>query len=133
MDGGKHLKEFRLARDAPDVSSIHQHDGSFEILLLCHVYYLIKTPHWQLYIVIERGCMAYGFRSDNMVEGFFSWILQARFLSVYYFRRTVIMQAFNLCSEQATRASKCTDPLTPYARHIVSSSLDKSFPPRLNE
>jgi hypothetical protein len=89
-------------------------------------YYLIKTPHWQLYIVIERGCMAYGFRSDNMVEGFFSWILQARFLSVYYFRRTVIMQAFNLCSEQATRASKCTDPLTPYARRIVSSSLAKN-------
>ena len=88
-----HNKEFRAAR-ADASSEADYEDAMREVMKVAvklHAY-LRLVDHWQLWPPIVKGCMAFGFRSDNMVEGLFAAILAARRLSAYFFMRMVTLQ-----------------------------------------
>jgi hypothetical protein len=56
--------------------------------------YLSRATHWQVYEIVERGLMLFDYKSDNVVEAVFGWLLEARHLSVYYFIRNVLGDVF---------------------------------------
>jgi hypothetical protein len=120
-----HISHFERARDATTEVEYER-----KMLQLKEVNepmhdYLKSIPHWQLWPLIALGCMAFGFRSDNMAEVLFGFILPERRLSVYYFLRAVMLKVWNSVAEHRLFAEGWRDILTPFARASFDDSLRK--------
>ena len=93
-----------------------------KVSVILHAY-LWLVDHWQLWPLIVIGCLAFGFRSDNMAAGLFAAILAARRLSAFFFLPMVTLQIFNSCAEQQLCSERWTGFLTPFAQANFDDSL----------
>jgi hypothetical protein len=90
----QHLQLFCRVRDARS-RELHLSDMAIIKNKCLPMYeYLSKATHWQVYEIVDRGLMLFDFKSDNIVEAGFGWLLEARHLSVYYFIRKVLGDGF---------------------------------------
>jgi hypothetical protein len=86
----------------------------------CYNYLSAMTENWQLYKAVQRGNALYGIKSDNLVEQFFSCILEQRFYSPYYLIEAVLEKEFAKLQERRDRAAKVSSWLTPFAARQYS-------------
>jgi hypothetical protein len=84
--------------------------------------YLESIANWQLYKVIASGNVVYEMKSDNLVEGVFSWCKEERSLgSAFFFTQAIFMtnaQRLVDLRATATKAEASRSRITPFAYAI---------------
>jgi hypothetical protein len=89
--------------------------------------YMDGIANWQLYKVIASGNVVYEMKSDNLVEGVFSWCEEERSLgSAFFFTQAIFMSnAKRLTDLRATamRAKASSMRITPFAYAIFDHNL----------
>jgi hypothetical protein len=94
--------------------------------------YLMQITNWQLYQVIARGNVVYEIKSDNIVEGVFSWCKEERALdSACFFTQAMFMSnAERLIDLKATaiKAEVSKAQITPFAYNNFNHTLQQTRP-----
>ena len=90
--------------------------------------YLIKIPNWALYLAIARKNMVYDMKSDNIVEGIFSWIRDERSLMTpLYFINGFMLKYATRISDLISNSGKIESELTPRAIELFNKSRQRVY------
>lgn len=94
-----------------DFAEKHEHSPQATAFLR----YLDSIPHWQVFHVHEAHANLHMLRSDNIVEGAFSWLINLRYHNTYKFVWMLLEKLTDLHNRQREKARNHKNPLTETA------------------
>lgn len=84
--------------------------------------YLDSIPNWQVFHVNEAHANLHMLRSDNIVEGTFSWLINLRYHNCYKFVWMLLEKLTDLHNRQREKATKHTNTLTETA--LIAANVE---------
>ena len=113
----RHLNLFWSARNAVTLNAHCDAMNKIRAINNPMYEYLNGIENWQVYKVVEKGNMLFNMKSDNIVEGIMSWILECRYLSPLYFIKAIMLQIYEHIEKQRQAVIGETNVLLKFAKN----------------